>query len=184
MKLDKFKPIPFDSLLDVEVLECKSMNKHRVIINVQGKGKEFTETDLEQLRSDIKANLSLSRTGNFAFHLVLHDTIVTDDFHYKMVDDYTRSGGSCLWSIIIDNDLKQAKGIHTWQIGGATQIYEDILKQYPHQYGLILNRYKSLPQFLRWLEAIRRPWILLNPNNRPWNPRPKFAPPFDDDEDT
>ena len=183
MKLEQFKKITFDSTLDVEVFEYKSMNQHRVIVHVHGKGQEFTQADLEQLRSDFKINLSLSRLGNFAFHLVIHDFTVSDDLHYNMVDNWERSGGCCLWSIVIDSNLKKAKGIHSWVIGGVSQIYEDILKQYPRPDGTILNRYKTKPQIMRWFDAIQRPFTLLNPKNRPWKPRPKFAPPFDENDE-
>jgi len=182
-KLDQFKKITFDSTLDVEVLEYKTMNSHRAIIHWHGKGKEFTQDDLVQLRNDIKANLSLSWVGNFGFGLILHDSLVSDDSHFSMVDDWSRSGGSCIWSIVVDHNTNQAKGIHYWMVGGFTKIYEDTLKQYPCPDGTILNRYKTPPQIFRWQNVMKRPWSLLNPKHRPWNPRPKFAPPFDEDEE-
>ncbi|MGL4942110.1 MAG: hypothetical protein ACRC46_02840 [Thermoguttaceae bacterium] len=176
--LEQFKPARFESALSAELLEYRSGNSHRAIVRLHGNGQSFTENELDVLRKDIKQNLSLSWGGNFAFALVLYDWSVTEDFHYQMVDDWGRRDGACLWSIVVDNRNMSATGIHYWQSGGMTNIFEDILRQHPQADGTVVNKYKTPPNVIRWLNAIQRPFSLRHPINRPWVPKPKFYPPF------
>ena len=181
-KLSQFKKIHFNSSFQAEVLKYKTLNAHIGVIHLYGNGSEFAEKDLEQLRKDLKSNLSLSWVSNFLFGLVLHDFKVADEFHYQMVDNWSRSGGVCIWAIVVDETTRQASGIHSWSSGITANIYEDFLRQYPLSDGTILNRYKTQPKFQRWVEALHCPWQFLSPKTRPWGPKPKFLPPFDQEK--
>ncbi len=127
LTLDDFHPIWFQSVRNVTAREYKSLNAHRAIIEVRGSGSSFTATDFEEFRREITKSIQTWRLKGFGFGLVLDNFEVCTELLDQWVDNTTRRGGACQWVIVKHENRRVAAGVHMWQEGLTTKIYEDLL---------------------------------------------------------
>ena len=151
LTLDDFNEIRFDSAFPVEASEYKNPNVHRAVFKLNGNGESFSTKEFEAFREEIKLNIKISGFKGFAFGLVLGNFDVDDEKSKQWVDNRNRRGGACQWVVVIHQEMKTGLGVHMWQRGRTTDIYESILSQLKEKGVSIDNHVKKPEGFMKWV---------------------------------
>ena len=127
LTLDSYKTIRFSSKHNITAYEYRSANMHRAIFEIAGNGEEFSRNDFDSFRKEIALNLKRSFLSPFAFGIVFDDAAVSPELATEWIDNTDRRGGPCQWIIVKQPRFGQATGVHMWQEGKTTGIFESIL---------------------------------------------------------
>ena len=142
MKIEEMSEIPFASAYKNVTREYKSLNAHRAILELKGNGFPFAASDFETLRKEITSNLKISRLRGFGFGIFLKNYLVPDIIVEEWVDNSTRQGMACQWVIASLEQKRTALGIHMWQKGITTPIYENFLTNLNSEGFAVISRVK------------------------------------------
>jgi hypothetical protein len=100
----------------------------------------FTGDDFEILRKEIRAQFRVSFLRGFGFGVFLNDFDVPPEFVENCIDNTTRRGGACQWMIAARARDRQALGVHMWQKGRMTPVYEAMLAGLRQRGFTVVNR--------------------------------------------
>ncbi len=154
LTLDDFKEIRFDSAFNVEASEYKDLNVHRAVFKLNGSGEPFSTKEFEALREEIRLNIKISGFKGFAFGVVLGNFDIDGEESRQWVDSKNRGDGACQWVVVIHKEMKSGLGIHMWQKGRTTDIYESILSQLKEKGVSVSSNVKEPEGFMKWVAKL------------------------------
>ena len=150
LTLAEFQEVRFDSVYPIVAREYSSYNCHRAILELRGKGRSFSKDDFKVLRKEIRKHFRISFLKGFGFGVFLDDFDVPAEVVEACVDNTSGVGGACQWVIAARERGKQALGVHMWQKGKMTGVYEEMLARLTHRGFSVVNRARSPQGFMKF----------------------------------
>jgi hypothetical protein len=164
LTLADFDPVACSSRFDVSASQYRSLNRHRIILEVTGDGRAFTDRELRIIKQELGRQDEIRIGSTSAFGMILKGFEFSPADVEKWVDNFATQKPVCQWIVAVDGKSKAADGVHTWMKGATTPIYEGILGDFEAQGYEVSNRAKHLRGFMKFAMMLNF-WMWLSRYN-------------------